>query len=246
MADKPIVIRTVIGGHEADRAEVLAWEARRLRKAAAKIGLPVPAGDLARQRLAFADGKLALGPEEIRRRLSRDVRLSDVLSYTLTGLSRGRRSLSICELHVSAGTAAEFLDWFDDTAREDYLRGMTAANPDHYLIGMPDDRGLQEVIETTGGGLAPMRFFIGDQDTSSLHTSRNPAFTHQAAGVAFAESGRIVGGLRHEFRDEPVGFHAHLCIEFPRFVPPRMIIQHRWHLACEWSNWAEFAFSGIG
>ncbi|GAA5110579.1 hypothetical protein [Haloechinothrix salitolerans] len=244
MVNTPITIRTVINGREIARDDVLAWEAQRLPKAAAKIGLPAPSGDLARQRLAFADSKLALSPEQIRRRLSRDIRLSSAGSRAMTRLSRGRRAMSICELHVTGGSAAEFVRWFDDTAREDYTRSMIAANPDHFLI-QTDPHGRQEVIETTGGNLLTSRFLIDYEDTSTLVTPRNPDFTIEAAGVAFIESGPVIGGVRHEFRDQAGGFYARLCVEFPRVIPSHLTAQHRWHLACEFSNWVVFAFDGL-
>jgi hypothetical protein len=28
-----------------------------------------------------------------------------------------------------------------------------------------------------------------------------------------------------------------LNVTFPAFLPPFMITEHRWHLACEFSNW---------
>ena len=244
MKNQPTAIRVVLNGREIARDDVLAWEAKRLPKAAAKIGLPVPAGDLARQRLAFADSKLALSPEEIRRRLSRDIRLSGMGSRTMARLSGGRRSTSTCELHVTGGSAAEFVRWFDDTDREDYTRSMVAANPDHFLIQTAPD-GRQEVIETTGGNPLTNRFLIDYEDTSSLATPKNTDFTVETAGVASIESGPVIGGVRHEFRDEPGGFHAHLRVEFPRILPPHLLAQHRWHLACEFSNWVAFAFDEL-
>lgn len=244
MTNEPTPIRVVLDGREIARDDVLAWEAKRLPKAAAKIGLPVPAGDLARQRLVFADSKLALSPEEIRRRLSRDIRLSGMGSRGMARLSGGRRSTSVCELHVTGGSAAEFVRWFDDTAREDYTRSMVAANPDHFLIQTVPD-GRQEVIETTGGNPLTNRFLIDYEDTSSLVTPRNTDFTVETAGAAFIEAGPVIGGVRHEFRDEPGGFHAHLCVEFPRTLPSHLLAQHRWHLACEFSNWVAFAFDGL-
>jgi hypothetical protein len=50
------------------------------------------------------------------------------------------------------------------------------------------------------------------------------------------------GALRHQFRDESGGgFTARLTIEFPRATPARLVDAHRWHLACEFSNWIEAA-----
>ncbi|AVH98772.1 MULTISPECIES: hypothetical protein [Streptomyces] len=234
-------IHVIIGGHRFTREQVLAWEAERLPAAAAKIGLPLPAGDLARQRAAFTEGKLSLGADEIKHRLRRDLRIGEAMAYTTAQLSRGRRATSVCELHVSGGSAAEFVGWFDDISRADYTRSMTAAHPDHFLIqSLPD--GRQEVIETTGGSPLSTRFLIDYTDLSTLNTPHHPDADAEAAGVAVTGKGLHIGGVRHEFRDEPGGFHARLCVEFPRATLPRILSEHRRHLAIEFCNWVEFAF----
>ncbi|WP_433334933.1 hypothetical protein [Spirillospora sp. CA-294931] len=149
--------------------------------------------------------------------------------------------MSGCDLHVTGGGAAEFVQWFADTTRPDYVRTMIAANPDHFLIqATPQD--TVEVVETTGGSPLASRFCVDYTDTSALTSTPESRFTTQAAGVALTEAGRPIGGVRHQFRDEPGGFHAHLCVEFPRFLLPHMVSQHRWHLAAEFSNWIELAF----
>ncbi|MFD7072588.1 hypothetical protein ACFV9G_00140 [Nocardioides sp. NPDC059952] len=238
-----VEVRTVISGHDVSRAEVLAWEAARLPKAATRIGLAVPPGELAHQRLRFAEAKLALGPDEIRRRLSGALRASDLSGRATARLSRGRRVTSVCDLHVTGGDTAAFVDWFMATDRPDYERSMMAANPDHFLI-TTTSQGLQEVIETTGGSPLPSRFLIDYQDLASLRTPLDPTYTADASGVARSESGLPIGGVRHQFRDTDSGFHAHLVVEFPRLLPSHLVQQHQWHLAVEFTNWIEAAFRG--
>jgi hypothetical protein len=236
-------IEAVIAGSAITRAQVLEWEAARIAKAARKIGLPVPGGSLDRQKLAFADGKLALGPNEIRRRLARDIRGADAVARTSTRLSFGGRAISVCDLHVVGGNAEDFVDWLVDSGRNDFSRSMIAAHPDHFLIDTDAD-GLLEVIETTGGSPLATRFFVDYEDASPLVTVRDPAFSVEAAGVARTERGMAIGGVRHQFRNYSNGFHARLQVEFPRLTAPWMIAQHRWHLACEFGNWVEAAFTG--
>ncbi|WP_078858505.1 hypothetical protein [Streptomyces sp. NRRL F-2799] len=232
----------IIGGRRFTRDQVLAWEAERLPAAASKIGLPVPSGDLARQRTVFAESKLALGADEIKRRLARDLRIGDAVANATTRLSRGRRATSVCELQVIGGSASAFVRWFDDSSRDDYAHSMTAAHPDHFLIqALPD--GRQEVVETTGGSPLSTRFLVDYSDLSTLSTPRSPDTDAEAAGVAISGKGIRIGGVRHEFRDVPGGFHARLCVEFPRATFPRMLSEHRQHLAIEFSNWVESAFS---
>jgi hypothetical protein len=78
---------------------------------------------------------------------------------------------------------------------------------------------------------------------SSLITPRDPGFPWDLSGVARDSGGRVIGGVRHEFRNVSGGFHARINVEFPRFIAPHMITQHRWHLACEFSNWIELALA---
>ncbi|MFC9266178.1 hypothetical protein ACFTXJ_00080 [Streptomyces zhihengii] len=236
------VIQAVIGGRRFGRDQVLAWEAERLPAAAGKIGLALPPGRPSQQRRAFAQAKLDLGAEEIRHRLRRDLRVGDAVAKTTARLSRGRRATSVCELEVVGGSAAAFALWFGDASRADYVLSMTAAHPDHFLIqSLPD--GRQEVIETTGGSPLPTRFLVDYDDLSTLSTSRSSSIDAEAAGVALTDTGVHIGGVRHEFRDVPGGFHARLCVEFPRATLPRILSEHRRHLAIEFSNWVEFAFA---
>lgn len=237
-----VSITASIDGREVSRSKVRDWEARRMPKAARKVGLGMPSGDLARQRTAFAEDKLALGADEIRHRLARDLRLADLTARATASLSRGRRTHSSCELQVTGGSAAAFVDWFAATDRTDYALSMVAANPDHFLIDTADD-GSQEVIETTGGSPLATRFFVDYVDMSSLVTPRDPAYPLDLSGVARTERGLPIGGVRHEFRDVPGGFVARVHVEFPLLTAPTMIAGHRWHLACEFSNWIEAAFA---
>ncbi|MBG6097162.1 hypothetical protein [Nocardioides luteus] len=236
-------VRAVIGGQDVSRAEILVWEADRLPKAASRIGLAVPPGGLREQRLRFAEAKLALGHDEIRRRLSRSLRVSDLSGRATARASRGGRVTSTCDLYVTGGDAAAFVAWFMSTERLDYELSMLAANPDHFLI-TTTPRGQQEVIETTGGSPLPSRFLIDYQDLTSLQTPLDPTYGADASGVARTESGLAIGGVRHQFRNTDSGFHAHLIVEFPRLLPSRLVRQHQWHLAAEFSNWIESAFPG--
>jgi hypothetical protein len=235
-------VRAVIGGREVARDEILACEAKRLPKGAARIGLTVASGDLAEQRLALADAKLALGAEEVRRRLAGQLRVSDLISGTTARLSGGRRATSICDLYATGGDASSFVDWFMDSDRPDYERSMLAAHPDHFLISAPSG-GAQEVIETTGGSPLPARFLIDYEDLATLRSPVQTGYEADASGVARSASGAAIGGVRHQFRNTDDGFHAHLVVEFPKLMAPHMLSQHRWHLAVEFSNWIEFAFA---
>lgn len=82
-----------------------------------------------------------------------------------------------------------------------------------------------------------MRF----DDESGLKTPRDAAYAYQSAGTARLGDGTVIGGVRHQFRDEADGVLARLMVEFPAATPVRMIREHQWHLACEFSHWLEQA-----
>ncbi|AVM00697.1 hypothetical protein C6V83_10860 [Gordonia iterans] len=66
MSNQHLNIAGLINGRRVTRDEILSWEAKRIPKAARKIGPPVPLGDFTRQKEAFCDSKLELAPDEIR------------------------------------------------------------------------------------------------------------------------------------------------------------------------------------
>ncbi|MGI6795254.1 hypothetical protein [Gordonia sihwensis] len=242
MNENDVTITAVIDGRRVGRDEVLAWEARRIPRVSRKLGMKAPSGPVEGMRRAFCDGKFELGVDEIRRRLARDVRLSDAVARVTGGLSGGRRATSVCDLYVEGGDAQGFVDWFSDAGRDDYAWSMVVASPDHFIIDSTAD-GRQEVIETTGGSPFATRFFVDYDDTSRLTTARDPAFALELAGVALTGADTAVGGVRHQLRDDRYGFHLRACVEFPKLMAPQMVKEHRWHLACEFSNWIEGAFS---
>lgn len=237
-----LTIRTVINDQPVAQDHVLAWEASRFIPASKKIGIPLPPGSLEQRRMAFADAKLALDPAEVKRRLARDLTITDAAQRIGSATSRGQAKQSVCDLHVTGGSARAFVEWFSDTSRSDYVRTMVAANPDHFLIDTAAD-GTQEVIETTGGNPFATHFFVDYTTTSPLTSPRDNTFPLELAGVAQQDNGRLVGGVRHQFRDEPGGFHARLLVEFPRLTPTRLIAEHQVHLACEFGNWIRLAFA---
>jgi hypothetical protein len=89
------------------------------------------------------------------------------------------------------------------------------------------------------------RFFVDYDDLSSLKSEADPDYPVQVAGVARAPNGAAIGGVRHQFRNEGTGFHAKLTVEFPSLIMPSVVTGHRWHLACEFSNWIRAAIAEL-
>ena len=198
-------------------------------------------GGVATRRDALLTAKLDLGLDAIAARLHRETRLADTVLRAAGALS-GRRRISAVDLSVEGGDAERFVEFFARGSETSDEPMMLRACPDHFAIRTKED-GRQEVLETTGGSPFASLFVIDYEDISSLATHPDRRFPHQIAGVARTPHGTAVGGVRHQFRNTDNGFLARLTVEFPLPTIGRMLAGHRWHLACEFSNWIEAAFA---
>lgn len=236
---KTLQIVADLNGRRTTRDEVLCWEDQRISAATRKLGIQAPAsGDIAHRREAFLQEKLTLGYGETRRRLRLDDALSGAIAKFEAKLSPKRR-FSVTDLYVPTGSAAEFVAFYwDCVGRNDELELLRAC-PDHFVQRIAPD-GHHEVVETTGGSPMATRFVIDYKDVAGIVTPVDFDFPEQLTGVAYAD-GVAIGGVRHQFRNTADGFRARLTVEFPLATLGRMIAGHRWHLACEFSNWIESA-----
>lgn len=249
---RPPRIMATIDGRLVERAAVLRWEARRVQVAAERLSHHLPGAlraevdlllrrgpaaidDLPRDREVLADVKLRMGEDRIRSLLAPDLTITNPVGQLAAGLDRW--SVSSTRLTCSRGTAAGFVEWFEARGARDDQRALLVACPDHYLIQNPRP-GIQEVIEVTGGAILGSRFVIDYADSAGIPIPTDPRSPARVAGWARTGSGARIGGVHHQFRDRPAGgFTARLAVAFPATLPPWMISQHRWHLACEFSNW---------
>jgi hypothetical protein len=114
------------------------------------------------------------------------------------------------------------------------------ACPEHYVV-TPTGDGRMDVIETTGGYGLPTRFFVKLGETGASSSPRpadvDPTYPLQMAGRAWLRSGQESGRVLHQFAETQGGFKAKLTIYFPAASPPGLVEGHRWHLACEFTNW---------
>ena len=225
-----------IEGERISPDRIAEWERRSAEKALRRLGGRSDSQNLGDLRQMLLARKQQLGHAGIRSLLRRELALSDVAARIVAGLSRGRRRNSVIEIASPVGTAEGFAHWFEENARLNREDVMIAALPDHYLIAT-DAAGRQEVIETNGGAPMAVRFFVDYADLSSLASEADPSYPVQVAGVARAPRGTAIGGVRHQFRNDGNGFRARLTVEFPSLIMPSVITGHRWHLACEFSNW---------
>lgn len=235
-------ITAVIGDREVSRAEVLEWEGRRAAVVYEKLEMGTPPKDFAAARAALVARKLELGHAEIERRLGLQMAVATRSSAVMTALSRGARRLCVVELRCGRGRAEAMPAFYKAAMDSGDEAPLLAASPDHWMLCRRDD-GIQQVIETTGGSPLASRILLDEAEVAPIGTPADLSFPVQWVAIGRARlGGPPSGALRHQFRDEPGGgFTAQLTIEFPRVTPARFVNAHRWHLACEFSNWIEAA-----
>lgn len=232
-----LVITAGMHGRAFSRSDVRAWEHRRARKVARRLGIPAEANELTRR---ITDRKLELGHDAIRALMRRDLRISSPVGHLGALLSAGRRSVATTVLAGDDGAAELIPAWYRERFADGDERSLLAACPDHWLSHQHPD-GRQEVLETTGGAPSAAQMFFDDRDTTAVRTAPDPSFPVEWVSVARDAGGHAIGGIRHRFRDEHPGFTVELNVEFPATVPQFMVRQHCWHLACEFSNWIDLA-----
>ncbi len=247
-------LRTFIEGSTVDQARIVEWERRRLSVAAARLRkdyagvlvgeldsllahLEIAVDDIPAARSALARARVLIGPDGLRELLAGELVASEAAARAGIAASAGRWQYAITEIASDRGTAQGFLDWFDRARVDDDRAMWTDACPDHYIIAtLPD--GRQEVIEVTGGAMLASQFFVDYTDTAGVMVPPDLAYPLTVSGVASLSDGFVIGGVRHQFRDEPGGgFRSQLKVAFPAALPELYIAEHRWHLACEFGNW---------
>ncbi|AXQ30054.1 hypothetical protein D0B54_15860 [Solimonas sp. K1W22B-7] len=241
-----------LNGREVARQEVLEWEARRLQVIAKRMSQNLPAAlvgelvalllrpevstaNIAQERVALAEAKILAGDEAMRRLVATDLLLTNQIVELAVAAPLG---WSVCEIGIvsNRGSAEGFARWFNDKSFHDDPYAMLVACPDHFLLKAVPPRGM-EVIEITGGAMQASRFLIDYDNLGDLPLVIDPDFPVRFSGAAVNGNGTVIGGLNHRFRTLAEGFESHLAIVFPAALPPWMISEHRWHLACEFSNW---------
>ncbi|MFD5177635.1 hypothetical protein ACFWM1_17630 [Nocardia sp. NPDC058379] len=248
------VVRTYIDGAVVDQARVVEWERRRLSVAAARLrqdyaGLlageldsliarfAVEVDDIPAARVALARARILIGENGLRELLAGELVASEAGTRAALAASGGRWVVATTEIASERGTAQGFVDWFDQARVRDNRAVWTDACPDHYIIAtLPD--GRQEVVEVTGGAMLASRFLVDYTDPARVMVPVDPGYPLAVAGIASVDDGEVIGGVCHQFRDEPGGgFRAQLKVAFPAAVPELYIAEHQWHLACEFGNW---------
>lgn len=248
-------ITCLISGQPVTRAQVLEWELRRMRAvwqklkpcasspASSKLNSDwavsrVSTADITQMRQDLLALKLQLGPQRIKAALAGELALSGVVEKLLLGTSFGRYALSVTDIQCNRGSAEGFVQWFAGRVRANDEPAMLQACPDHYVIETQAN-GQQYVLETTGGSPLATQFDIDYTNASGNPVALAPELPVRVGGVAM-DGPRTIGYAYHQFGTQAGGgFRGRLSVAFPWSTPWFMIDGHRWHLACEFSNWIE-------
>ncbi len=212
--------QTTINGKEVSEVDLLRWEVERSRVALA----------LLRKKLGVA------GLQEL---LKEETDESAAEMHEWASKSDGKWLASTTLIEVTGLKSEEFLGWFREKVGQNDQVAMGLACPEHYVV-TPTEDGRLDVIETTGGYGLPDRFLVklGEGATACPNAEDiDPDYPMLWAGRGHMLDGTEWGRVTHQFADTDKGFKAKLTIYFPAAAATGMIEGHRWHLACEFTNW---------
>lgn len=125
------MLKAMIDGRIASRADILAWEDKRIAAVRRTLKLAPSSASREQQRIELLQRKLELGHEGLRALLWLGLWWSEKISRLSTAIAGKRRRFSVCELEVSQGSAEQFAQWFLERNAANDERTMLDACPDH-------------------------------------------------------------------------------------------------------------------
>ncbi len=248
-------ITCFIDGQTVSRQQVLAWEARRMQAVWKQLKPHVASSGtgrlnsfnassgvsnelMAQLRQELLSAKLQLGHQRIQEIYAEELALSKAVQQLLLLTSFGRHTVSAIDVLCDQGSAEGFVKWFSGRVQANDEPAMLLACPDHHIIETRAN-GQQHVLETTGGSPLPTQFEIDYANTTGNPIALVAGLPHRMGGMAL-DGTRTIGCAFHQFGSQTGGgFRGRLSVAFPRSTPWFMVDGHRWHLACEFSNWIE-------
>lgn len=209
------------------------WENKRIKVVSTKLDFKSSTAE------DLATSKQGISYDEMIRRLKNNLIITSSVVKLMEILSFKKRKFSSVEMVVEGMTAEEIIVGIDKLLMEqnkayDFIN--LVACPDHYVLRALGNNIL-EVIETPAGLPFPTQFYINFGQETGLQIPRDSTYPFQSVGIAKLKSGTIIGGVRHQFKNEGNGFRAKLAVEFPLITPNYFIKQHQFHLACEFGHW---------
>lgn len=233
-------MKIIIDGKEFAISKIEEWRMKRYFKALKVLKKNIKVTDnVDAMTRKVTEIKMEYSYNEIVKLLSNKLWFSEKFMKMICKLSRDKRKFSITEIEMKGISAKEVISGIDSlmlTQSKENDEVNLAACPEHYVL-RPSGENTLEVIETTGNSPLPVQFFINYGDESGIQTPRDKSYEYQSVGVARLKNGTILGGVRHQFKEEDNGFKARLVVEFPSMCPTSIIKEHQLHLACEFSYW---------
>lgn len=200
--------------------------------------------DVEKMRMAILESKLQLGIDKLRLHFKTQYTIGNTISKLGVILSK-KCKCSITEIYIPQceASAQEICDRITAVMlqnNKEHLKVNLMSNPDHYVLQSVGDN-IQEVVEFTGGSPFPTRFFAHYGDEQGVKTPQDREYECQLVGSARLEDGFLLGGIRHQIRNEGKGIRFKALVEFPSILPQYMIDAHCLHLACEFGVWLSYA-----
>lgn len=236
-------MKITIDGKVIPMTQAEKWKAKRIPKVLRTLKQkPFGIVNVEEAMKKLTDVKLRLSYEEMIGVLKPKLNLSAFVIRCAIALSGGKRKFAITNISLDGISAADISREIDVLMLEESPENNKvnlASCPDHYVVRATGNNAL-DVIETCGNSPLPFQFFIIYGDETGLQTPRDKAYQFQSAGVARLKNGKVMGGVRHQFKDTESGFEAKLVVEFPALCPTAIVKEHTMHLACEFSYWFQW------
>lgn len=218
------------------------WEKPGLKWVGFNLGIKTPKNEKVREQVDHLNReKVRISDDEILRKVKGKIRLMDWginLALLISGKRHVYSETTIYADGLNAKYTADKINEINLNAagNETYRRVNLSACPFHYILRATPEEKL-EVVEGVGRFMLPLQMFIKYGDDTGLSIPRLTEFPYQSVGYATTGSGKIMGGVRHQFRDTENGIEARLCVQFPNACPKFIVKNHQYHLAIEFSNW---------
>ena len=191
-----------------------------------------------RQMMAFLFHKLGTkGMEEL---FATEIEQADQWEQAWTERSGDGYRASEVSARVSAGSAAEFVQWFVLGYMGPNAPAMMRAHPEHLgAMQLPD--GRVSVYEVPGHTELPAMLYLNRLETwpTDVPIALDPDMPVRIMARGEAKNGRVHGYLLHQFRDTSEGFEARLSIHWRDGAPDDLVYGHADHLMLEFNNWLQ-------
>ncbi len=236
-------MRIEIDGKEFTKTDLQNWKRNRIPKVARNLRKDLKlSNDIDMLCNELLEIKKSMTYDEIVSLIQHKLRIGEIGMKLAVAFSFGKRRTSKTKIYadgIHVDKLGKMIDSLMMEDTEEHRMVNLSVSPDHYAL-VPRGSTL-EVIETTGNTPVPTQFFITFNDETGLQTPRDESFPYQSVGIAKLKDGTIIGGVRHQFRDNATGIEARTLVEFPAICPKIILKEHQKHLAAEWSGWIQWA-----